>query len=97
MKGNIRIVSDGTSDGTRIEDAETGRALPAVEMVSWSISAETQLADAVVVFANVPCDIIIPQTVQDGVTFEVEEDETVTKRLPVDEFLKIWQTNKKQD
>jgi hypothetical protein len=33
----IKIVGDGTSRGTKIIDAETGKALPAVQKVEFSI------------------------------------------------------------
>lgn len=35
----LKIVSDGTADGTKVTDAETGQTIENIKVVSWSVGA----------------------------------------------------------
>ena len=53
MKPSYEIRTDGTAEGTKIVDLETGKALKWVKEVSWKISVGDRHAQAVIVLQNV--------------------------------------------
>lgn len=53
----IRIVSNGTSPGTRVEDADTGEDIEGVVNVEWSCAVD-EVARAVVTFDAVLADVV---------------------------------------
>jgi hypothetical protein len=52
----VRIESDGTANGTRLVDADSGEVFRQARRVQWRVGHEEgeQLAEAVVTFAAVP-------------------------------------------
>lgn len=52
----LKIVSDGTSEGTYICNAETGEKVEWVKSLNWHIEASS-LSKATVVLLNVPVEI----------------------------------------
>ena len=56
----LKIVSDGTPMGTRVENAETGELLEDVVAVAWHIqvSGIPTLAVATVTLVNIPLDAV---------------------------------------
>lgn len=56
-KLGVKIVSDGTSDGTKIIDQETGKELKYVIHAKWELSAEDVLAKLTLTMVNVPVEI----------------------------------------
>jgi len=53
----IKIISDGTANGTKVVNAETGELVHHVSSVEWKVSVESSLAEAVVTFSNVAVEI----------------------------------------
>lgn len=53
----LKIVSDGTSFGTRVVNAETGEELQYVKSIRWEVCSQSQRASAVVELANVELDV----------------------------------------
>lgn len=55
----LRIVSDGTSFGTKLYDADTGEELAfGVRAVTWTVSGNTRMATATLEVRNVEVDVI---------------------------------------
>lgn len=53
----LRIVSDGTAPGTRVED-EDGRTLHGVQSVEWKVEVGEGMATATLVVHRVPVDVV---------------------------------------
>lgn len=54
----IKVVSNGTSSGTTVVDAETGTPLENVVAVNWSCEGPfPSLATCTVLFDDVECDV----------------------------------------
>lgn len=53
----VKIISDGTSYGTKITDME-GKTIIGISSLTWSVEAGGGLARAVVVFDNVEVDVV---------------------------------------
>lgn len=53
----VKIISDGTSYGTKITDME-GKTIIGISSLTWSVEAGDGLARAVVVFDNVEVDVV---------------------------------------
>ena len=54
----IKIVSDGTSVGTKIVDVETGKAITNVSAITWHAEANEVETEATLVLSNVPVELI---------------------------------------
>ena len=55
----VKIISDGTSIGTRIVNAETGEPIEGCRAAHWICDMdEYQVATAILEFINVPVEII---------------------------------------
>jgi hypothetical protein len=54
---DIRIVSDGTREGTKVLNAE-GREMSMVTSVNWHLDAAGGPTTAIVTFVNVPVDVV---------------------------------------
>jgi hypothetical protein len=54
----IKIISDGTSGGTQIIDAETGQAVEGVTAVLWQITGSRGLAQVALTFEHVEIEAI---------------------------------------
>lgn len=54
----LRIVSDGTPEGTQVLNAQTGEELDMVESVSWSVSTKQDVAKAQVTLILAAADIV---------------------------------------
>ena len=52
----LKIVSDGTSYGTKVIDLDTGRVLP-VRALSFSVDAQTCESSVLIVVPAVECDL----------------------------------------
>lgn len=63
MEMKLRIVSDGTTDGTYVEHTQTGERLAGVQLLSWSASCEDEVSEATIHLWGVPCDITANATV----------------------------------
>lgn len=53
----IKIISDGTVDGTKIVDAQTGERLAGVQMINW-MSAVGGECEALMHVVGVQCEIV---------------------------------------
>ena len=49
----LKIISDGTATGTKLIDSETGKAVPFVESISWTVDAGSAFATCTVKLVNV--------------------------------------------
>ena len=54
----IRIVSDGTTSGTRLIDVESGESIGFVESIEWAATIGQPLTKTVVVFNKVPVELV---------------------------------------
>ena len=54
----VRIVSDGTAQGTKVVNADTGEEVEKVLFVSWGLVVEDGTSTAMCELRNVPCDIV---------------------------------------
>lgn len=52
----IKIISDGTSQGTHVVNEQTGERLDLVTRISWELSA-THLATATLTLLRVPVEV----------------------------------------
>lgn len=52
----LKIVSDGTSSGTSIVNAETGEKIEGITKIGWKITA-CSTAEAIIVLDRIPVDI----------------------------------------
>ena len=55
----LKIISDGTSNGTALVDVETGQAISNVMSITWSIDVDTMLATATVKLTSIPTEIVM--------------------------------------
>lgn len=69
----IRIVSDGTPAGTKILDKE-GRVLSMVQTVDWVVTAGEGVAQATIVVAKVPVELLAQEVDRVEVPHLVEGD-----------------------
>jgi len=53
----VKIVSNGTAQGTKIVDINTGKELQGVVSVRWGVDAKNQLGICSVDLVNVPVDL----------------------------------------
>lgn len=53
----LKIISDGTSFGTRVVNAETGEELQYVKSIRWEICSQSRRSNAIVELANVELDV----------------------------------------
>lgn len=79
----LRVISDGTSDGTYVEHATTGERLAGVQLVSWSASCSDEVSEATIHLWGVPCDI------QGTIKMPIEDDETDDNPFPVDNAAEV--------
>lgn len=56
----VKIVSDGTSAGTRLIDEDSGESIGYVDTIEWSVTVGQPLAKAKVVFTQVPVYMLAP-------------------------------------
>jgi hypothetical protein len=54
----IKIVSDGTSKGTSVVNAETGEPIEMVTRVLWRLDAKEQVAEAVLYLKKVSVEMV---------------------------------------
>src|SRR4051794_37572859 len=55
----VRIESDGTANGTRVLDADTGEAFRQARAVEWVMNPDDGvIGTAIVTFAQVPIDVV---------------------------------------
>lgn len=54
----LKIISDGTSEGTHLINSETGEEVRYVQSISWSIDANTKEVKATIDLVKVPADIM---------------------------------------
>lgn len=72
----LKIVSDGTTEGTRVVDQATGEAVGGVLMLNWAATSDENLSEAMMVLQGVPCEIITSAYRHEvGMTMELEDDE----------------------
>lgn len=64
----IKVISDGTAEGTKVIDSASGEALSGVQEVRWHVRAEDHYAVATVVFVNVPVEIIYKEKLNTEIT-----------------------------
>ena len=86
----IKIISDGTAQGTRII-TETGETLEGVQLVNWSMAVDDQLSSVLVELKGVPCDIVtsarrieVQEVLEVPEDFEIEDEnwQWFTKKSP---------------
>jgi hypothetical protein len=53
----VKIISDGTSLGTRVVDAETGEILEGIVGLSWVATARSDLTAATITLMGVPVEL----------------------------------------
>lgn len=54
----IRIVSDGTPNGTRVENADTGEEIESVVAIMWKVDVDKAVAEAVCTFELCAADVV---------------------------------------
>lgn len=52
----LKIISDGTTVGTKLVDAATGEKIQYVQSIEWEIDAKTLIAYATIKLAKVPIE-----------------------------------------
>jgi hypothetical protein len=62
----IKIVSDGTSQGTKVIDEATGEALHYVSRIEWELIAGAHIATAHITVLGVPVEITTEATVSEA-------------------------------
>lgn len=87
----LKIISDGTANGTRVVSIETGEAVGGVDFISWSASVDGEFCEAQIHLLGVPCEIvgkavtIISEDLLRESPFTVSDDEPPT--LDISELL----------
>lgn len=79
----IRIVSDGTPHGTRVEDIDTGDRLRYIQAIGWEIGMDG-LATALLRIRNVPINVVADVDLEKSeiVAGDSELEDSVTIRQP---------------
>lgn len=54
----LKIISDGTSYGTRLVNADTNEPIGFVESIEWKVSVGDPAAKAIITFVNLPVEIL---------------------------------------
>jgi hypothetical protein len=81
----IKIVSDGTSAGTKVVDEKTGETVEGVLMISWSVSTEDTGARVLMELLGVPCDIVT-----EARNIQVQEMTAVPEGMTVEDEGWTW-------
>jgi hypothetical protein len=68
----LKIISDGTTAGTRVIDLETGETINGIQMITWTCSDIGQ-PEVLVSISGVECEIITEAQVFQE-TFKVEDE-----------------------
>ena len=53
----LKIISDGTSCGTKLIDEDTGKAVGLVQSIDWSVNAGAPFADCVIKISTLPVEL----------------------------------------
>ena len=53
----LRVISDGTPDGTKVVSAESGEDIEGVVAVTWSMYPQVEKTEVILVVDDVSCDI----------------------------------------
>ena len=54
----VKIISDGTAEGTKLVDEQTGESIGYVTHLSWEVGVNTKIATATVTIVKVPVDMV---------------------------------------
>jgi hypothetical protein len=54
----VKIISDGTINGTTIVDEKTGEPLSGVRSIMWSLDIDMMLAKVVVELIKIPVEVV---------------------------------------
>ena len=54
----IKVVSDGTINGTTVFDAATGEPVSGVKSVTWHLDVDSITADVVIEMVGVPINVV---------------------------------------
>ena len=55
---NVKIISDGTRDGTKLIDLDTGEPIPNVKFIKWEMGAMDGFSTAFATFYDVQCELV---------------------------------------
>ena len=59
-KVKYKIISDGTSVGTKLIDIEAGKILTGIKEITWNCNADSLLSTCTVTLCNVEIDAVHP-------------------------------------
>lgn len=54
----LKLISDGTPNGTRVVDARTGEMVRFVQDITWNLGVNESLANVTIKLMNIPVEII---------------------------------------
>jgi hypothetical protein len=82
----IKIISDGTSQGTKVIDSETGKMIPNVTAIEFKIDTEkNKIGKAKITFVDVPVEIETDAETETVEPEKVSEAEPLTEKYIYDE------------
>ena len=54
----LKIISDGTTRGTKVIDEETGERIGLIQDIVWSANADKTITECTIKLAKVPVEIV---------------------------------------
>ncbi len=84
----LKIISDGTTEGTAVVDAVTGEPLQGVQILTFMCSPDEEQTEAILHLSGVACELLVDaklDLVADAVPYDVQD-----LRLSVEELLQFF-------
>lgn len=83
----LKIISDGTTVGTKLINEETGEMVNLVQKITYKISLDDFVGHATVSFLNIPVEIVAPTEVEvieyDNKDFDYKYLKNIEKEIKV--------------
>ena len=73
LKSKFKIVSDGTTTGTKLIDPDTGQTVGLVQSIEWKVDVDNFYADAVIKILAVPVELEVKNVVIEEVKLDIDK------------------------
>ncbi len=60
----LKIISDGTTVGTKLINEETGEMIHYVQKITWEVNAQGAISKATIELAKIPIEVVVDSKVE---------------------------------